>query len=505
MSSDDLVIVANRLPVESARDENGNRIWRRSPGGLVSALEPVMKGANASWIGWNGSYQDPGSEPLPPIPETADDRDYSIYEVPLSRGEVELYYDGFSNSALWPLYHDAIVTPTYHRHQFDSYRKINMRFAEAAAEHASPGSVVWVQDYQLQLVPEMLRSLRPDLKIGFFLHIPFPAPDLFMQLPWRREIVLGLLGADVVGFQTAGGARNFLDVTERLLGLPSVGNKVEVPGPHGARRTCLVDAFGISVDSIGLAAKANSPEIEDRVEQIRADLGNPKTILLGVDRLDYTKGIDVRLRAYTELLHEGKLDPNETVLVQVATPSRENVDEYQRIRDDVEMIVSRTNGDLGQIGAPAIYYMRNSLPIEELIALYKAADIMLVTPLRDGMNLVSKEYVVSRTDDEGALVLSEFTGAANDLPQSWLVNPYDADGVKSGIIAAAHAPLEERKRRMRTMRSHVMHNDVQKWARDFLGVLKRQESNAGEAEDQQHSSEGETANASTSTTTDKAK
>lgn len=477
MSSEDLVIVANRLPVESVRDENGNRVWRRSPGGLVSALEPVMRGGNASWIGWNGSYPDlVGSDQLPPIPVTDEDRDYSIYEVPLNRSEVDLYYDGFSNSALWPLYHDAIVTPTYHRHQFDAYRKINMRFAEAASEHAAPGSIVWVQDYQLQLVPAMLRSLRPDLKIGFFLHIPFPAPDLFMNLPWRREIILGLLGADVVGFQTAGGARNFLDVTERLLGLPSIGNKVEVPGQNGTRRTCLADAFGISVDSKGWAEKAESPEIDERVKQLRADLGNPKTVLLGVDRLDYTKGIDIRLKAYTELLHQGLLDPTETVLVQVATPSRENVDEYQRIRDDVEMIVSRTNGDLGQIGAPAIHYVRHSLPIEELISLYKAADIMLVTPLRDGMNLVSKEYIVCRTDNDGALVLSEFTGAANDLPQSWLVNPYDADGVKSAIIAAAHAPKEERMRRMKTMRAHVMNNDVQKWARTFLDVLRQQDS-----------------------------
>lgn len=475
MSADDLVIVANRLPLESVRDDNGKRKWRRSPGGLVSALEPVLRGRNASWIGWNGFYPDlVGSESLPPIPEADTDRDYSIYDVPLSRGEVELYYDGFSNSALWPLYHDALVTPSYHRHQFDAYRRINKRFAQAVAEHAATDSTVWVQDYQLQLVPKALRAMRSDLRIGFFLHIPFPAPDLFMQLPWRRQIVLGLLSADLVGFQTAGDARNFLDVTERL-GIPSVGNRVEIPASDGTRRTCLVDAFGISVDSIGLAAKAASDSVNDRVAQLRKDLGNPKTILLGVDRLDYTKGIDVRLRAYTELLHEGKLDPDTTVLVQVATPSRENVDEYQRIRDDVEMIVSRTNGDLGQIGAPAIYYLRNSLPIDELIALYKAADIMLVTPLRDGMNLVSKEYVVSRTNNDGALVLSEFTGAASDLPQSWLVNPFDADGVKSGILAAARATPEERTRRMKTMRSHVMKNDVQKWARTFLDVLRQQE------------------------------
>lgn len=475
MSSEELVIVANRLPVEAVIDGAGNTEWKISPGGLVAAVEPIFRDRKGIWIGWNGHYVNPDDPPLPPMPELDETRNYRLAEVPLKRSDVELYYDGFSNAALWPLYHDAIATPVYHRHQFDAYRRVNMLFAQAAARAAAPGATVWVHDYQLQLVPAMLRSLRPDLRIGFFLHIPFPAPDLFLQLPWRRPIVLGMLGADLVGFQTTGGARNFLAVTERLLGWPAKGDVVEVPGVHGGRRDAKVGAFAVSIDVERIDRLARSPETAERSAKLRADLGSPRTVLLGVDRLDYTKGIDVRMRAYTELLTEKRLDPTETVLVQVATPSRENVDEYQRIRDDVELIVGHANGSLGQIGAPAIHYVRNSLPLEELVALYRTADIMLVTPLRDGMNLVCKEYVASRVDGDGALVLSEFTGAARELPQSWLVNPYDADGVKEAVVAAATASPAERQRRMRAMRTHLSQHDVQRWAREFLEQLSAPE------------------------------
>lgn len=396
---------------------------------------------------------------------------YALVEVPLTQADVEHFYDGFSNSALWPLYHDAIATPSYHRIDFDAYRRANRAFAAAAAEHALPGATVWVHDYQLQLVPAMLREMRPDLRIGFFLHIPFPAADLFMQLPWRRELITGLVGADLVGFQTSGGVHNFLECARRLLAWPIHDDRIRLPGTNNDRRSCVVGSFGISVDWPRIDRIARSQTTIARAAQVRAELGNPHRILLGVDRLDYTKGIDVRLRAYTELLREGRLDPAQTVLIQVATPSRESVDEYQRIRDDVELIVSRTNGDLGQIGAPAIHYVRQSQPLAELIALYRAADVMLVTPLRDGMNLVSKEYVASRSDDDGALVLSEFTGAARELAAAWLVNPHDMDGMKDAIVAAATAGPVERRRRMRALRSRVRNHDVEHWTREFLAVL----------------------------------
>lgn len=471
MATADLVIVANRLPLELVDAPNGP-MWRRSPGGLVAALESALPDRNALWLGWSGSTADPDRPDAPPIPTSTEDGSYQLLEVPISREEIARYYDGFANAALWPLYHDAIVTPVYHRTDFDAYRACNQRFANAAAQCATEGATVWVHDYQLQLVPAMLRKLRPDLRIGFFLHIPFPSPDLFMQLPWRREIIRGLLGADLVGFQTSAGTTNFLGCVRRLFCWPVDGSRVRIPLDLDRRGICHVGSFAISVDWNRISATARKPEVIARAQQIRAELGNPTQVLLGVDRLDYTKGIDVRLRAYTELLHEGRLDRSKTVLVQVATPSRENVEEYQRIRDDIELIVGRTNGDLGQIGAPAVHYIRQTQPFDELVALYQAADVMLVTPFRDGMNLVGKEYVACRTGDDGALVLSEFTGAARELAAAWLVNPHDAEAVKNAIVAAATAPPEDVRRRMRAMRSLVMTHDVNRWVRSFMGALE---------------------------------
>ncbi len=279
---------------------------------------------------------------------------------------------------------------------------------------------MWVHDYQLQLVPSMLREMRPDLSIGFFLHIPFPPSALFAQLPWRRQILEGLLGADLIGFHTHDDARQFVYSCERSLGIAAYEGTMRVNN-----RRVGVGAFPIGIDAEGFSATAAEPHVLERARQLRAEMGSPTTVLLGVDRLDYTKGIDIRLKAFAEVLQDERLDPATTIFVQVAVPSRENISQYQQIRDDIEMLVGRFNGSLATLGATPIHYLRRVLEREELIALYLATDIMLVTPLRDGMNLVAKEYVACRNDDTGALVLSEFTGAARELAQAWLVNPYD--------------------------------------------------------------------------------
>ena len=466
----DLIVVANRLPIEARTDESGDTTWERSPGGLVSALEPVLATRESTWVGWSGRFSDEegGRVGVPEHLSTLGECD--LLEVPLSRAEVAAYYDGFSNAALWPLYHDAIVSPVYHRTEFDMYRRVNRRFAEAVAEIAAPGATVWVHDYQLQLLPGLLRELRPDLVIGFFLHIPFPPIELYLQMPWRAVILNGLLGADVVGFQTPGGADNFRNLAERLLSLPVEGDDVLVEGAHGPRRV-RAQAFPISIDAKAIDELARDPRIRQRAADTRRALGNPEILLLGVDRLDYTKGIDIRIKAYEELLGEGAFDAEKTVLVQVATPSRENVEEYQRIRDEVALIIGRALGEHGKMGTAPIHYLHHPVPREDLVALYVAADIMLVTPLRDGMNLVCKEYVASRVDDDGALVLSEFTGAAADFSDAWLVNPYDADGMKDSIVAAATASPESRARRMRALRAEVFEHDVERWARSFLDAL----------------------------------
>ncbi len=462
-----LVVVANRLPVEYD-EETG---WRPAPGGLVTAMESVLRDREALWIGWSGRFEDSESDGVIPPPPSGSGG-MVLDEVPLTRAEVEGYYEGCSNGAIWPLYHDAIVAPIYHRTQFQTYRRVNEKFARRVAEVAPREALVWVHDYQLQLVPRMLRQLRPDLRIGFFLHIPFPPVELFSQLPWRRQVLEGLLGSDLVGFQTKEAALNFLRLVQRFIALRPGGDRVVVDELSGSR-TVRVEAFPIGIRAEDFASLAAEGETAERANQIRADLGKPDLILLGVDRLDYTKGIDVRIRAVTELFEDGELDPESTVFVQVATPSRENVEEYQRIRDDVELLVSRANGDLGKLGVTPIHYLHQPMARDELTAMYVAADVMLVTPLRDGMNLVCKEYVACRVNEDGGLVLSEFTGAANQMSDAFLVNPYDIDGVKRSIMDAANASREESQRRMSALRHGVFEQDVERWAVDFLGRLER--------------------------------
>lgn len=464
----DFVVVANRLPIDMVRQPDGSVVWKRSPGGLVTALEPLLRKQRGAWVGWPGVV-DGDEEPI--VQEGL-----QLHPVRLSAADVEQYYEGFSNGTLWPLYHDVIVKPIYHRDWWDSYVDVNRRFAEATARVAAENATVWVQDYQLQLVPKMLRNLRPDLTIGFFMHIPFPPIELFMQLPWRSEIIDGLLGADLVGFHLADGAQNFLFLSRRLAGAETSRASVGVRSRPGevklSDRTVKVGAFPISIDSTELDQKARDRDIRRRAKEIRAELGNPRKILLGVDRMDYTKGIDVRLRAYSELLAEGRTKCEDTVLVQLATPSRERVDGYRILRNEIEQQVGHINGEYGDVGHPAVHYIHRAVPRDELIAFFVAADVMLVTPLRDGMNLVAKEYVACRSDLGGALVLSEFTGAAAELRQAYLTNPHDLEGVKDAIEAAIDQSPEEGRRRMRALRRQVLTHDVDLWARAFLDALE---------------------------------
>jgi trehalose 6-phosphate synthase len=370
---------------------------------------------------------------------------------------------------LWPLYHDLVAKPEFHREWWDAYVAVNRRFAETAAEVAAEGATVWIQDYQLQLVPSLLRELRSDLRIGFFLHIPFPPAELFSQLPWRREILEGLLGADLVGFQLSGAAQNFIRLVRQRVGHKTHRDTVYLPDG----RTVVAKAFPISIDTAQFEELAASPGVQARAKQIREDLGNPNKVFLGIDRLDYTKGIYVRMRAFSELIHDGHFTPEEATFVQVASPSRERVDQYRKLRDETDRLVGHINGDLGRIGRPAISYLNASFPQSEMAALYVACDIMVVTPFRDGMNLVAKEYVACRLHGDGALVLSEFAGAADELRQAFLVNPYDINGMKAQMLAAYRAGPKEARRRMRAMRKTVAENDVAHWASTFLDELTR--------------------------------
>ncbi|HEY1620969.1 MAG TPA: trehalose-6-phosphate synthase, partial [Streptosporangiaceae bacterium] len=318
----DFVVVACRLPVDRSAGEDGSTQWRASPGGLVAALEPIVAKSRGAWVGWPGDAR--------PAPEPFDFGGMRLACVGLSAAEVRDFYEGFCNATLWPLYHDVIVPPEFRRPWWDAYVRVNQRFADVAAAQAAPGATVWVHDYQLQLVPGMLRALRGDVRIGFFNHIPFPGYEIFAQLPWRRQIVTGLLGADLLGFQRAADTTNFLRASRRAAGLTTRGSVIRVPDPgqHPAaraagRREVRAAALPISIDTAGFEEIAARPEVQKRAAEIRHALGDPALVLLGVDRLDYTKGILHRLNAYDEVLDEGLLGIPESVLVLVASPSRE--------------------------------------------------------------------------------------------------------------------------------------------------------------------------------------
>ncbi|WP_089157264.1 alpha,alpha-trehalose-phosphate synthase (UDP-forming) [Micromonospora sp. NBS 11-29] len=459
MRQSPLVVVANRLPIDDSVAPDGAFEWRRSPGGLVSALHPLLRHTPATWVGWAG-----GTGPAPDLPDLDGVR---MHSVPLSDEDFRDHYEGFANATLWPLYHDAVEQPEYHRRWWEAYQRVNRRFAEAAAEVAEPGGLVWVQDYHLQLVPGLLRDLRPDLRIGFFLHVPFPPPELFMQLPRRAELLRGMLGADLIGFQRAQAAHNFAQLATKVLGLSATDRRIGVDD-----RVVRIGAFPVAIDTAEMAALAARPEVAERARRLRQDLGQPEKVILSVDRMDYTKGIEQRLKAYRELLASGDVKVRDTVLVQVAVPSRDRVAQYQILRDRVEHQVGRINGEFGRVGEPAIHYLTQPFDRAELVALYRVADVMAVTPLRDGMNLVAKEYVAARVDGTGALLLSEFAGAAAELAQAYQVNPHDLDGLKQGLLAALRAGPEDVAARMHAMREHLVHNDIHAWAASYLSALE---------------------------------
>ncbi|WP_269929292.1 trehalose-phosphatase [Kocuria massiliensis] len=498
----DFVVVANRLPVDRSIDEDGNSTWRRSPGGLVSALAPVMAAHSGAWIGWHGA----SDEDLEPFDHDV----FHLVPVPLSEDEVRRYYEGFSNATIWPLYHDVIAPPEFHRTWWDTYRAVNRRFAETAAGSAAQNATVWVQDYQLQLVPAMLRHLRPDLTIGFFDHIPFPPLEIFAQLPWRKQVLTGLLGADLLGFQRPGDASNFRRCCDKILGVQFDDERAEVtqtpqdqnedegneryrraytnamPNVTSRRRArkerlnqdlptwiTRATSYPISIDVEAVTEMASRPSTKRRAEQIRQELGNPETVYLGVDRLDYTKGIRHRLKAYGELLNDGDLTVENSTMIQVASPSRERVASYIELREQIEGMVGRLNGQFDTMAHTAIRYLHHGYPFEEMIALYLATDVLVVSSLRDGMNLVAKEYVVSHLDHTGALVLSEFTGAAEQLPDALQINPHDIDGFKEALLYAKNMSLEERQYRMKAMREQIFAHDVEDWSMRFLDDLAR--------------------------------
>ena len=452
-----LVVVANRLPVRRVR--RGSRThWETSPGGLVTAMHPLLRERGGSWVGWAGSER--GSSK----PFTHDGME--IHPVPLSRADLEGFYSGFSNETLWPLYHDVLRTPRFHRAWWRIYVDVNRRYTDAVAPLVGPDSSVWIHDYHLQLVPGMLRERCPGAKIGFFLHIPFPALELYARMPWRREVLEGLLGADLIGFQSRLMTQNFVRAARRYADAQGAGSLLRFGG-----REVRALPFPISIDIDEFETLAASEAVVQRVATLRQRIGPERKIVLGVDRLDYTKGIDVRLRAFEDVLARGVHTTSDICMIQIAVPSRGGGADYAAMRRLVEETVGRINGEYGEPGRVAVHYLHHNLDREELVAYYRAADVMMVTPLRDGMNLVAKEYVASRIDDTGVLILSEFAGAANELRHAVLVNPFDIDGMAGAVEQSLAMSGREQRQRMRSLRKTVHAYDLYAWASRFLGAL----------------------------------
>lgn len=458
-----VVLVSNRLPV-TITVQDGEPVIGPSSGGLASALASVAKQPDTLWIGWPGELREMDAARKQKIDRALAARGLSAVSVPAK--EFRAFYEGFSNSVLWPLLHYLVDKVHLDADRWwSAYEKVNERFAQAIAERAPHGAIVWIHDYQLMLVPAMLRALRSDVRIGFFLHVPFPTHEVFRILPWREELLRGLLGADLLGFHTQSYQHNFAVTVAHVLGTDVDAHELAWDG-----RSVKLDAFPISIDVDHWRAGAQSPSAVARAEELRAGARGRK-IVLGVDRLDYTKGIPRRLMAIERFLQRYPALSDKIQVVQVAVPSRESVDAYQDYRRVVDALVGRINGAFGTADRVPIHLLHKGVDFDELCALYRAADVMLVTPLRDGMNLVAKEYCVATGAEDGALILSEFAGAADELSDALLVNPYDVDSVADAIARALEMDASERVERMTRLTQTVEQSPVSAWAERFVEAL----------------------------------
>jgi trehalose 6-phosphate synthase len=453
-----IVTVANRLPVVKTRTG-----WRTADGGLVTALRPTLEQRHGSWIGWDG-----GS---PGVPSTLPDLEARLVPVSLRKAEVEGYYHGFSNRTLWPLFHGLADRVVIDRRWWHDYTTANERFAERALEAATPDSLLWVHDYQLMGVPALLRRAGASQPIGYFLHIPFPAPEIFARLPWRLHLVEGMLGADAIGFQTEEFRQNFVRTCLRLKDdLLADGARLRLPDG----RSVLTTTHPISIDAQSMHARARSEQITKALARLRRQFTG-RRVLVGVDRLDYTKGIVERLRAI-ELLLERRPDlRGRLAVLQIAVPSRGDIREYRDLRAEVEQVVGRINGRFTSPGQDVpVHYLYRGVNAWQLLAHYGFADVCLVTPLRDGMNLVAKEFVITQdaVDGVGALVLSEFAGAAEELREALPCNPFDVEGLSGVIELALELEEDDRRYRIDRLARRIDRHDVFAWLDRELGALE---------------------------------
>jgi trehalose 6-phosphate synthase/phosphatase len=467
-----LIVVSNRLPF-AVQSVAGNTRVEASSGGLVTALLPVLRNRGGMWIGWPGT-ETPVREFASALAAASAEAGYTLVPVPLEAGEVRDFYLGFSNEIIWPLFHDMPSLCNFDAGYWRTYCGVNRKYARAVKARARPSDFIWVHDYHLMNLAEELKRLGVKSRVGFFLHIPFPSPDVFLKLPWRRPLLASLLRFDLLGFQTSRDRRNFVECVRTLapeVRLQGRGNVVRARSAAGMTR---IGTFPISIDFAAFRHRAAAPDVAQKAQELHRLLPR-RRLVLGVDRLDYTKGIPLRLRAFQGLLTRYPEMRGRLSLLQVVVPSREDIPQYHRLRTEIEQLVGKINGAYARPGGwVPVWYEYRSLTRLELLAYYRAADIALVTPLKDGMNLVAKEYCACSIEEDCVLILSEFAGAAPQLARdgkgALLVNPYDIEGVAEAIRRAFAMPAAERTARMRRMRRAIQRQDVFEWVDSFLRV-----------------------------------
>jgi trehalose 6-phosphate synthase/phosphatase len=457
-----LVVLANRAPIRIVRDLSGERI-EPTVGGVGSTFQRLLEEHGGTWIAWPGGRTLQKRVAMPPHSPAFD-----LVFVDLSERDVSQYYYGMCNQGLWPLMHYMTPICHFNRAQWNIYQRVNMNFASIAASEASSSSVVWVQDFHLAITPMMIRARRPELPIGLFWHVPFPPQEVFRVFPWRRELLAGMMGSDLIGFHTQSYASHFQTACERILGAEVDRDNNEI---HFGGRTVKVGAFplGISFEYFeGLAANAR---VRERALRLRRSVGENHKIVLGVDRLDYTKGLLQRILGFERFLERNPAAHRNVTLMLIAVPSRTKIREYSDLKRQVDEQIGRIIGRFSAEGWVPIRYLYTQFETEDLVPYYVASDVALLTPLRDGMNLVAKEYCASHPGDDGILILSEFAGAAEEMTEALLVNPYDIDQIASRIEEALEMPADQRTARMSALREKLRENDLERWSSSFLSAL----------------------------------
>lgn len=457
-----IVVISNRLPVKIVETEDKLKLVR-SEGGLATGLSSLNTEHEMHWVGWPGMYVN-NEEDKKAIDNEMDSLNF--HPVYLSPSQIENYYEGYSNSTIWPLCHYFFSYIESNADYWQSYKEVNALFCKAVLDIIEPGDTVWVQDYQLMLLPAMLRENIQDINIGYFHHIPFPSYELFRVLPERAEILQGLLGADLVGFHTYDYMRHFISTVYRVLGYECILDEIQLD-----ERMVDVDAFPMGINYDLYHDAILNPQISDKATQLKQSISGNK-IILTVDRLDYSKGILIRLEAFNDFLEENPQYRGSVSLVMIVVPSRDTVDMYSELKVKIDELVGAINGKYSTLNWNPVYYFYRSFSFEELAALYYTADIALVTPLRDGMNLVAKEYLATKRDNAGVLILSEMAGASIELSDAIIVNPTNTKEIVNAIITAIEMPEEEQLASLYKMQKTISTQTVNQWAQDFIAELK---------------------------------